>query len=146
MVFISLTMQTSIAKHFIGFCGVMSIFSSLRYCLGQQHEYGQIYAALTLMPFGLFFDFMDGRVARWRGKSSMLGQELDSLADLVRTAHDMTLSVADNTCLDLVWCRSRCFRVCSWLPHTIRYPLAYRLCSLWPHSSCTIQRYSAAPT
>ena len=35
------------------------------------------------MPFGLFFDFFDGRVARWRKKSSMMGQELDSLADLV---------------------------------------------------------------
>jgi CDP-diacylglycerol--serine O-phosphatidyltransferase len=38
------------------------------------------------MPFGLFFDFMDGKVARWRGKASMLGQELDSLADLVRAS------------------------------------------------------------
>lgn len=26
---------------------------------------------------------MDGKVARWRGKSSLMGQELDSLADLV---------------------------------------------------------------
>lgn len=33
---------------------------------------------------GLMFDFMDGKVARWRKSSSMLGQELDSLADLVR--------------------------------------------------------------
>lgn len=35
------------------------------------------------MPFGLFFDFMDGKIARWRKKSSLMGQELDSLADLV---------------------------------------------------------------
>lgn len=35
------------------------------------------------MPFGLFFDFFDGKVARWRNKSSLMGQELDSLADLV---------------------------------------------------------------
>lgn len=34
---------------------------------------------------GLMFDFMDGKVARWRKSSSMLGQELDSLADLVST-------------------------------------------------------------
>jgi len=66
-----------------GFCGVMSIFSSLRYCLGPQNEYGYLWAALGFMPFGLFFDFMDGKVARWRGKASMLGQELDSLADLI---------------------------------------------------------------
>lgn len=38
---------------------------------------------MTFMPFGLFFDFMDGKVARWRKKSSLMGQELDSLADLV---------------------------------------------------------------
>jgi CDP-diacylglycerol--serine O-phosphatidyltransferase len=61
----------------------MSIFSSLRYCLGEQHNYGYAWSALAFMPFGLFFDFMDGKVARWRGKASLLGQELDSLADLV---------------------------------------------------------------
>ena len=32
---------------------------------------------------GAIFDLMDGKVARWRNESSMLGQELDSLADLV---------------------------------------------------------------
>lgn len=66
-----------------GFCGVMSVFSSLRYCLGDPHDNGAIWAALGFMPFGLFFDFMDGRIARWRKKSSLMGQELDSLADLI---------------------------------------------------------------
>ncbi|KAL4866000.1 hypothetical protein BDV12DRAFT_173696 [Aspergillus spectabilis] len=66
-----------------GFCGVMSVFSSLRYCLGDPHDYGAIWTALGFMPFGLFFDFMDGRIARWRKKSSLMGQELDSLADLI---------------------------------------------------------------
>lgn len=66
-----------------GFCGVMSIFSSLRYCLGDPTEKSNLYIALAFLPFGLFFDFLDGRVARWRKKSSMMGQELDSLADLV---------------------------------------------------------------
>jgi len=66
-----------------GFCGVMSIFSSLRYCLGSPTDYGNLYAALAFMPFGLFFDFMDGKVARWRKKASLMGQELDSLADLI---------------------------------------------------------------
>lgn len=63
----------------------MSIFSSLRYCLGDPADTGNLYLALAFLPFGLFFDFMDGRVARWRKKSSMMGQELDSLADLVRS-------------------------------------------------------------
>ena len=61
----------------------MSVFSSLRYCLQDDYSRGNIYAALAFLPFGLFFDFMDGKVARWRKKSSMMGQELDSLADLV---------------------------------------------------------------
>ncbi|KAI4123368.1 MAG: hypothetical protein LQ338_005300 [Usnochroma carphineum] len=66
-----------------GFCGFMSVLSSMRYCLGPPQSYGSMWLALALMPFGLFFDFMDGKVARWRKKSSLMGQELDSLADLV---------------------------------------------------------------
>ncbi|KAK9382698.1 uncharacterized protein V2V93DRAFT_365793 [Kockiozyma suomiensis] len=66
-----------------GLCGVMSIFSSLRYCLGDSSEHFNLWLAIVLMPFGLFFDFMDGKVARLRKKSSLMGQELDSLADLV---------------------------------------------------------------
>lgn len=61
----------------------MSVFSSLRYCLGDPTDLSNVWASLAFMPFGLFFDFMDGRVARWQKKSSLLGQELDSLADLV---------------------------------------------------------------
>ncbi|EAS36437.3 CDP-diacylglycerol-serine O-phosphatidyltransferase [Coccidioides immitis RS] len=66
-----------------GFCGVMSIFSSMRYCLGDPDQFRELWIALAFMPFGLFFDFMDGKVARWRRKSSLMGQELDSLADLI---------------------------------------------------------------
>lgn len=61
----------------------MSIFSSLRYYLGDPTDKTNLYYALAFMPFGLFFDFMDGKVARWRKKASLMGQELDSLADLV---------------------------------------------------------------
>ena len=68
-----------------GFCGFMSILSSMRYCLDPSNSIVSLWAALAFMPFGLFFDFMDGKVARWRKKSSLMGQELDSLADLVRT-------------------------------------------------------------
>ena len=67
-----------------GFCGVMSIFSSLRYCTQTDPtDYTNLYLALSFIPLGLFFDFMDGKVARWRKKASLMGQELDSLADLV---------------------------------------------------------------
>ena len=40
--------------------------------------------ALFLPLAGMFFDLFDGKVARWRKEASMLGQELDSLADSVR--------------------------------------------------------------
>ena len=63
----------------------MSVFSSLRYCLQDNpYHFTNLYFALAFIPLGLFFDFMDGKVARWRKKASLMGQELDSLADLVR--------------------------------------------------------------
>jgi CDP-diacylglycerol--serine O-phosphatidyltransferase len=64
-----------------GFCGVMSIFNSVKY--GATGDSTYAVRAMWFIPFGLFFDFMDGRVARWRDKSSLMGQELDSLADLI---------------------------------------------------------------
>lgn len=67
-----------------GFCGTMSIFSSLRYALGDPDSIDNLWLALVFLPFGFFFDAFDGKVARWRKKSSLMGQELDSLADLVR--------------------------------------------------------------
>ncbi|KAK5126429.1 hypothetical protein LTR85_010665 [Meristemomyces frigidus] len=66
-----------------GFCGVMSILSSMRYCMSPPNRKSDIWMSLAFMPFGLFFDFFDGKVARWRKKSSLMGQELDSLADLI---------------------------------------------------------------
>lgn len=36
-----------------------------------------------LLPIALVFDFADGRVARWRRRSSLLGADLDSLADVI---------------------------------------------------------------
>ncbi|EGR49079.1 hypothetical protein MKX07_006896 [Trichoderma sp. CBMAI-0711] len=66
-----------------GFCGVMSIFSSLQSCLDAANRDSHLWWALAFLPFGLFFDFFDGKVARWRKKSSLMGQELDSLADLI---------------------------------------------------------------
>jgi CDP-diacylglycerol--serine O-phosphatidyltransferase len=65
-----------------GVCGSFSIFSSARYLLTNDPDY--LWTAMIFPLAGLMFDFMDGKVARWRKSSSMLGQELDSLADLVR--------------------------------------------------------------
>ncbi|CAG7846443.1 CDP-diacylglycerol--serine O-phosphatidyltransferase; AltName: Full=Phosphatidylserine synthase [Serendipita indica DSM 11827] len=64
-----------------GFCGSFSIFSSARYLLTNDKTH--LWAALTYPLAGLMFDFFDGKVARWRKSASLLGQELDSLADLI---------------------------------------------------------------
>lgn len=64
-----------------GFCGAFSIFSSARYLLSDDPVH--LRYALSFPLAGLMFDFLDGKVARWRNSTSLLGQELDSLADLV---------------------------------------------------------------
>ncbi|KAJ7709968.1 hypothetical protein B0H17DRAFT_1030025, partial [Mycena rosella] len=64
-----------------GVCGSFSIFSSAHYLLTNDTDY--LWSALAFPLAGLMFDFLDGKVARWRKSSSMLGQELDSLADLI---------------------------------------------------------------
>jgi len=89
-----------------GFCGFMSILSSMRYCLGESNSYTNLWAALGFMPFGLFFDFMDGKVARWRKKSSLMGQELDSLADLI------SFGVAPAACAFAIGMRSTLDHLC----------------------------------
>ncbi|KAG6911471.1 hypothetical protein DXG01_014545 [Tephrocybe rancida] len=64
-----------------GVCGSFSVFSSAHYLITGDIDY--LWSALALPLAGLMFDFFDGKVARWRKSSSMLGQELDSLADLI---------------------------------------------------------------
>lgn len=64
-----------------GFSGFYSIISCLRFALTDDKKYVQ--RAHFFICLGLFFDFFDGRVARLRNKSSLMGQELDSLADLI---------------------------------------------------------------
>jgi CDP-diacylglycerol---serine O-phosphatidyltransferase len=62
-----------------GMCGMLSVL----YCLDHLQSNTSLRIALALPFLGLFFDIFDGRVARWSGSTSMLGQQLDSLADLV---------------------------------------------------------------
>jgi hypothetical protein len=124
-----------------GFCGVMSIFSSMRYCLGPPSAHANLWAALAFMPFGLFFDFMDGKVARWRKKSSLMGQELDSLADLVIIIFLFFL-VRRNTNIptaDLIRCIPRRSRLRHRSPHSCRPPVPDLLCPLRANSSRSLQ-------
>lgn len=56
------------------FCGVSSLIMTY---------HGHLLPAAALICFAVFFDVMDGRVARSLGGSSAFGVELDSLADAI---------------------------------------------------------------
>jgi len=74
-----------------GVCGTLSILSSARYLSLSANLPGPVsetatrtlYFAHLLPILGFGFDALDGKVARWMGGGSMLGQEMDSLADLI---------------------------------------------------------------
>jgi CDP-diacylglycerol--serine O-phosphatidyltransferase len=61
--------------------GAGAILASMRYTATAQRS--AIWTALVLLPIALACDALDGAVARWRRKSSPLGADLDSLADIV---------------------------------------------------------------
>lgn len=62
-------------------CGVGALFSAMSYLATQ--DVVHIYFAAALVLAALIFDVLDGRIARWRQKSSAMGRELDSLADVI---------------------------------------------------------------
>ncbi|AKJ27426.1 CDP-alcohol phosphatidyltransferase family protein [Caldimonas brevitalea] len=62
-------------------CGTLSVFFAMNF-MGS-HRLSDFLLAATMAPAALLFDVLDGRVARWRQAQSVLGRELDSLADIV---------------------------------------------------------------
>lgn len=64
-----------------GFCGSGSVLAAMQYLVTQENHW--LITAMALLPVALIFDFADGRVARWRRRSSVLGADLDSLADVI---------------------------------------------------------------
>jgi CDP-diacylglycerol--serine O-phosphatidyltransferase len=62
-------------------CGIAAMFSTITYV--QTGAVRHVYFACGLVLAALVFDIVDGRVARWREKSSVMGRELDSLADVI---------------------------------------------------------------
>jgi CDP-diacylglycerol--serine O-phosphatidyltransferase len=62
-------------------CGTGALFSIMTYL--ELHEVRHVQFACGLVLAALIFDVLDGRIARWRQKSSVLGRELDSLADII---------------------------------------------------------------
>src|SRR5687768_11634285 len=61
--------------------GTVTIFLCLSFIAGASPSY--LWGAFALVPFGLLCDGLDGWVARKRGLSSMIGADMDSLADIV---------------------------------------------------------------
>ena len=64
-----------------GCCGTAAIFFAMDHV--RYTSPGGIYGAGMLVVGALFFDVLDGRIARWRHKASAMGRELDSLADVI---------------------------------------------------------------
>lgn len=140
----------------VGFCGVMSVFSSLRYCVQEDPtDYRNLYFALGFIPLGLFFDFMDGKVARWREKASLMGQELDSLADLVRSLPQSRLLPSLQTphagkvksaltirAIDILWCGPGLRSLLPRSPHSSRPSPPGLLRPLRPYPPRSLQRHS----
>ncbi len=62
-------------------CGVGALFSAMSFL--ETVDVQHIYFAAALVFAALVFDVLDGRIARWRQKSSAMGRELDSLADVI---------------------------------------------------------------
>src|SRR3954471_11234738 len=62
-------------------CGTGALFSATSYV--QTGIVKHVYFAAALVFAALVFDVLDGRIARWRQKSSSMGRELDSLADVI---------------------------------------------------------------
>ena len=64
-----------------GCCGVIAIFHAMHYV--ESSSVRMLWVAAGLIPLAAVFDFLDGRVARWRHTHSPMGREMDSLADVI---------------------------------------------------------------
>ena len=64
-----------------GFCGVGAMFEAMTFLATRERRH--LYTAALLVPVALAFDVLDGRIARSRHQASLMGRELDSLADLI---------------------------------------------------------------
>jgi CDP-diacylglycerol--serine O-phosphatidyltransferase len=64
-----------------GFAGMGAVLAFMRSLLHDGRRF--FWMGTALLPVALVMDVLDGRVARWRQKASVMGRELDSLADVV---------------------------------------------------------------
>lgn len=63
-------------------CGTGALFAAMSF-LQTPAERWHLLLACGLILLALVFDWLDGSVARWRHETSLLGRELDSLADVI---------------------------------------------------------------
>ena len=63
-------------------CGTVTVFICLNY-LAEGSQKAFLWPAFGLLPAALVFDALDGYVARKTKRASLLGADLDSLADIV---------------------------------------------------------------
>jgi CDP-diacylglycerol--serine O-phosphatidyltransferase len=64
-----------------GFCGAGAILALMQFTATGEKAW--LWRAIVLLPVALAFDYADGKVARYRRRSSTLGADLDSLADVI---------------------------------------------------------------
>ena len=64
-----------------GFAGTGAILSLMQFLVTGQSRW--LWLAFALLPVAFVLDALDGNIARWRYKSSPLGADLDSLADVI---------------------------------------------------------------
>jgi CDP-diacylglycerol--serine O-phosphatidyltransferase len=64
-----------------GFLGAGAVLAFMRFAVDNRIAF--FWLGTALLPVALVMDALDGRIARRRGMASPLGQELDSLADVV---------------------------------------------------------------
>ena len=118
---------------------VMSVLSSMRYCLSDPNDTSSLWFAFAFIPFGLFFDLFDGKVARWRKKSSLMGQELDSLADLVGITMNVARNVSNAHTLGHFRHSNSCCWICNRLPHNCGSDVFELLRPLWADEVSPVQ-------
>jgi CDP-diacylglycerol--serine O-phosphatidyltransferase len=63
------------------FCGTGAVFAAMRFL--QEGGVRDLLIGMALVPVAFILDALDGNVARWRRQQSVLGRELDSLADVI---------------------------------------------------------------
>jgi CDP-diacylglycerol--serine O-phosphatidyltransferase len=72
-----------VLPNLITLCGVFCGFNAIRLVAKDAPTADDVYRAALLLIFAMFFDLMDGRVARMTRTQSAFGLQLDSLADII---------------------------------------------------------------